>query len=77
MRAQLPCSMWDLSSPTRNRTYVPCIGKWILNYWIVSKVSTQLLAWYFLIEVCVKNALHTTLKGNSFKEVIAGLQPQK
>ena len=42
MRAQLPCSMWDLSSPTRNRTHVPCIGRWILNYWIIRDVSSAL-----------------------------------
>ena len=25
--------MWDLSSPTRNQTHVPCIARWILNQW--------------------------------------------
>ena len=30
--------MWDLSSPTRNRTCVPCIGKWILNQWTTREV---------------------------------------
>ena len=25
--------MWDLSSPTRGRTHVPCIGMGILNHW--------------------------------------------
>ena len=25
--------MWDLSSPTRDRTHVPCIGRRILNHW--------------------------------------------
>ena len=28
--AQLPCSMWDLSSLTRHRTRIPQIGRWIL-----------------------------------------------
>ena len=32
VRAQLPRSMWDLSSPTRDQTCVPCIGRWILNH---------------------------------------------
>ena len=27
------CSMWDLSSPTRNRTCTPCIGRQSLNHW--------------------------------------------
>ena len=26
------------SSRTRDRTYVPCIGRQILNYWITSKI---------------------------------------
>ena len=42
MRAQLPCSMWDLSSPTRNLIHVPCIRRWILNYWITRDVSSAL-----------------------------------
>ena len=25
--------MWDLSSQTRDRTHVPCIGRWIVNLW--------------------------------------------
>ena len=25
--------MWDLGSPTRDQTHVPCITKWILNPW--------------------------------------------
>ena len=30
---QLPCSGWDLSSPTRDQTPVSCIVRWILNHW--------------------------------------------
>ena len=33
-----PCGMWDLSSPTRNRTQVLCIGRWILNHWTTQEV---------------------------------------
>ena len=29
---QLPCGIWDLSSQTRDRTRVPCIGRQILNH---------------------------------------------
>ena len=25
--------MWDLSFLTRDRTHVPCVGRWILNHW--------------------------------------------
>ena len=31
MRASWLCSMWDLSSPNRDRTRVPCIARWIPN----------------------------------------------
>ena len=34
MQAQLPHSTWDLSSWTRDRTCIPCVGRWILNHWI-------------------------------------------
>ena len=33
-----PCSMWDLSSPTRDRTCAPCIGSASLNHWTTGKV---------------------------------------
>ena len=36
--AQLPLSMWDLSSLTRDRTLLPCIGRWILNLWNTREV---------------------------------------
>ena len=30
--------LWDLSSPTRDRTHVPCIGRRILNHWTTREV---------------------------------------
>ena len=30
--------MWDLSSPARHRTHVPCIGRQILNHWCSREV---------------------------------------
>ena len=30
--------MWDLSSPTRDRTRTPGIGRWSLNYWTAREV---------------------------------------
>ena len=43
-RGKLPRGAWGLvapghvgSSPTRDRTSVPCIAKWILNHWITRK----------------------------------------
>ena len=35
--------MWDLSSPTRDRTHVPCIGRQILNHWTTREVPGCLL----------------------------------
>ena len=37
-QAQLPWSMWDLSSPARNGTHVPCTGRWIPNHWTTREV---------------------------------------
>ena len=28
-----PGDFWDLSSPNRDRTHTPCIGRWSLNCW--------------------------------------------
>ena len=37
-RASFPCGMWDLSSPTRDGTRVPCIGRRSLNHWATREV---------------------------------------
>ena len=37
-RAQLPRGMWEPSSPTRDRTHVPCIGRRILYHWTTREV---------------------------------------
>ena len=36
-RALLPLGMWDLSSPARDQTHIPCIGRLILNPWLPGK----------------------------------------
>ena len=33
-----PQGMWDLSSPTRNQTPIPCTGRQHLNYWSTREV---------------------------------------
>ena len=38
--ASLLCGTWDLSSPIRDWTHVPCIGRWILNLWTTRLWST-------------------------------------
>ena len=42
-QAQLPRSMWDLSSPTRDRIRVPCIGRQILYHWTTWEVPLVVL----------------------------------
>ena len=34
-----PRGIWDLSSPTRDRTHTPCIGRQSLNQWTAREVS--------------------------------------
>ena len=37
-QASLPRGMWDPSSLIRDRTHVPCIGRWILHHWLTREV---------------------------------------
>ena len=36
--SKLPLGMWDLSSPTRDRTCISCIARQILNHWTMREV---------------------------------------
>ena len=36
--AQFPSGLWDLSSPNRDQTHIPCIGRQILNHWTTREV---------------------------------------
>ena len=36
--AQVSRSVWELRSLTRDRTHVPCIGRWLLQHWATKKV---------------------------------------
>ena len=49
--AQLPHGMWDLSSPTRDQTRVPCIGRWILNHWTTREVP--LIYFFNANQLCI------------------------
>ena len=49
--------MWDLSSLTRARTHIPCIGRWILNHWTTREVQKEslfkvnwLIQWSYVTE---------------------------
>jgi len=45
--AYLPCGMWELSSPTRDWTHIPCIARQILNHWATREVSNSFSFWLF------------------------------
>ena len=40
--------MWDLSSPTRDRTHVPCIVRQILYHWTTREVTVLFFKYPFL-----------------------------
>ena len=44
--------MWDLSSPTRDRTHIPCIAGWIVNYWTTRKSWNCFLNFIFRFAHC-------------------------
>ena len=47
-----PRGMWDLSSPTRDRTHTRCIGRWSPNHWTAREVPVDFLMMAILI--CVR-----------------------
>ena len=49
--------MWDLSSPTRDRTRVPCIGRWILNHCTTREVSWGIVLKDITSEWLIKDIL--------------------
>ena len=57
--AWLPRGMWDLSSPTRDQTGVPCIARQVLNHWTTREVPSQSILARKLFEVlCFILTLH-------------------
>ena len=42
-QAWLPLGVQDLSSLSRDRIHIPCIGRWILNQWTASEVLRHLI----------------------------------
>ena len=57
--AYLPDSMWDLTSPTRDQTCVPCVGRQILNPWTTREVPT--IVDFSAFSLPQKEALHANL----------------
>ena len=42
LRLNCPHNVWDVSSPSRDRTHIPCIGRKIRNYWTTREVLCPL-----------------------------------
>ena len=67
--------MWDLSSPTRDRTHVPCFGRWILNHWTTREVP---IVGYFgrflplLLPVSRRKVTHPPNQGPHLASVMCG-----
>ena len=58
IRAYLLRGMWDLSSPTRDPSHVPCIARWIIYLWATREV---------LIQSFLKLVSYKTDQGASFR----------
>ena len=52
--------MWDLSSPTRGWTHIPCIWRWILNHWTTREVPR-----YSVLQT-VEKSFPTTVSNYSY-----------
>ena len=67
--------MWDLSSPARDQTRIPCIARQILNHWTTREVPCYLLLNPFgpLLQVCA-SLLCRILR---FKKEYPTLQPKE
>ena len=52
-----PRGMWDLSSPTRDRTRNPCIGRQSLNHWTAREVP--ILPHFILWNQVTRSRPHT------------------
>ena len=64
--------IWFLSSLTKDWTYIPCMARWIPNYWTTREGPIHTL----LIEVALrKNLLQTHLIKNLFKIVVFSGSP--
>ena len=46
-----PCGIWGLGSLTRDWTYVPCTGRWILKHWTTREAPKHIVKIRFLDSV--------------------------
>ena len=61
-RTSLTWVMWDFSSPTRDRTRVPCIGRRIVNHWTTGEVPHLWVFLFFFFFFLVLEAPYSSLK---------------
>ena len=54
-----PWGMWDLSSPTSDWTFIPCIGRWGLNHWTTREVPPGIF--FILLCCCLVTESYPTL----------------
>ena len=50
---QTPSGLWDLNSPTRDRTLTPCIGRQSLNHWTTREIPPLILITCFCFPLSV------------------------
>ena len=62
--------MWDLSSRTRDRTHIPCIGRQILNHWTTREEVLVSLAVF-----CEKGLLHLLRPSSRIPDVQGPVRP--
>ena len=61
--------MWDLGSPSRDQTRVPCIARQILNHWTTREVlSYDLFYLYMSDQRCLYEALESFKRSKSSKK---------
>ena len=53
----MACSMWDLSSLTRDRAHASCSGKCSLHHWTLREVPGSWIWWYLLDRALVLDVL--------------------
>ena len=66
--------MWDCSSPTRDRTHVPGIGRQILNHWAIKRSLCSFLNVCLSLAVlgprCCRDSLVAARRGYSLVSVL-------
>ena len=51
--ASFPCSIWDLTSLTRDWTHVPCIARWGIHIWLLQYVGCTNALYFSTLETCI------------------------